>query len=241
MADAWRAYLEVALGATEASRKKATKVVKRVLGRGGATAEQVQQMANDLLTASAANREAVAKLVKQEVDKALGKVGLVSADEVAALRAQVRELEKQLNTARAGAAEPAGTRAPQGDTTAAADKPVAKKAVAKKAVAKKAAAAPINGAAAPTVVPALAPEEAAAAAELTEAQTPAKKTAPAKKVARKAATSAGETEPAGSTEVQPAPTKKAASAKKAAPARKAAAPKKAAGSPDAADAGSAGA
>ncbi|WP_425560433.1 phasin family protein, partial [Luedemannella flava] len=118
MADAWRTYLEMALGATEASRKQATKVVKRLVGRGGAKAEQVQQMANDLLTAGAANREIVGKMVKQEVDRALSKVGLVSADEVAALKAQVRKLEKELHAARVPEAEPAA--APATPTTPAA-------------------------------------------------------------------------------------------------------------------------
>ena len=38
MPDAWRAYLEMALGLTEAPRKRAQKVVGEVVNRGGATA-----------------------------------------------------------------------------------------------------------------------------------------------------------------------------------------------------------
>jgi polyhydroxyalkanoate synthesis regulator phasin len=99
--DAWRAYLEMALGLTEASRKKATKAVKRALGKGGATAEQLQEMAEELLKTSAANREAMTKLVRYELDRALGRVGLATADEVSDLTARVRQLEAELAVARA--------------------------------------------------------------------------------------------------------------------------------------------
>lgn len=94
--DAWRAYLEMALGLTEASRKKATKAVKRALGKGGATAEQLQEMADELLKTSAANREAMTKLVRYELDRALGRVGLATAEEVSELTARVRQLEAEL-------------------------------------------------------------------------------------------------------------------------------------------------
>src|SRR6266540_1223963 len=107
---AWRAYAEMALGMTDASRKKATKAVKRLLGRGGATAEQLQGLAEDLRQTSAANREALTKLIRVELDRALGRVGLATADEVADLTARVRELENQLSQARTaapGRAEPA--------------------------------------------------------------------------------------------------------------------------------------
>src|SRR6266540_54664 len=100
---AWRAYAEMALGMTDASRKKATKAVKRLLGRGGATAEQLQGLAEDLRQTSAANREALTKLIRVELDRALGRVGLATADEVADLTARVRELENQLSQARTAA------------------------------------------------------------------------------------------------------------------------------------------
>jgi polyhydroxyalkanoate synthesis regulator phasin len=99
--DAWRAYLEMALGLTEASRKKATKAVKRALGKGGATAEQLQEMADELLKTSAANREAMTKLVRYELDRALGRVGLATAEEVSELTARVRQLEAELAQTRA--------------------------------------------------------------------------------------------------------------------------------------------
>ena len=113
MQDALRTYLELATGLTEASRKTVTKAVKDVVGRTGATAEQVRALTGDLLAVNSANREALAKLVRFEVDRALGVVGLATADEVSQLTTRVRELERQLRAAetRAGAVEPAVTAA----------------------------------------------------------------------------------------------------------------------------------
>ena len=100
MQDAWRAYLDLALGLTETSRKKATKVVKKLVGRGGMTAEQVQSMAQELVNTSLANREAMTRIVRAEAERALNRVGLATADEVNVLTARVRELEQQLSAAR---------------------------------------------------------------------------------------------------------------------------------------------
>jgi polyhydroxyalkanoate synthesis regulator phasin len=147
MQDAWRAYLDLALGFTETSRKKATKVARKLVGRGNATAEQLQAMAEDLVTTSAANREALSRLVRVELERALSRVGLATAEEVSALTNRVQELEQQLEDARDGkaAATPPAALTPVAppetapETTPAA--PVAaKKTVAKKTVAKKAAA-----------------------------------------------------------------------------------------------------
>jgi polyhydroxyalkanoate synthesis regulator phasin len=131
MQDAWRAYLELALGLTEAPRKKAQDAVRRLVGSGGATAAQLQALAEELVSTSAANREALTKLVRFEVDRALGAVGLATADEVAELTRRVHELERRLREARA-VSVPAGPEEPR-ITTAVAKKTVAKKTVAKKA------------------------------------------------------------------------------------------------------------
>lgn len=157
MQDALRAYLELALGVTEASRKRATKVIESLVGKGGefvgkggVTAKQVQALAAELVTTSTANREALANLVRFEVDRALGAVGLATADEVDDLTNRVRDLERQLGEAEAklavgGPGRADGRTAAAKQTAAkqtvasqaATGQPVAKKAVAKKAVAKK--------------------------------------------------------------------------------------------------------
>jgi polyhydroxyalkanoate synthesis regulator phasin len=97
--EAWRAYLELALGATEATRKKATKTVKRLAGKSAVSAEQLQSMVEDVLRTSSTNREALTKLVRYELERALGAVGLATAEEVGALTARVRELETRQRAA----------------------------------------------------------------------------------------------------------------------------------------------
>ncbi|PZF85539.1 phasin family protein, partial [Micromonospora deserti] len=101
MQDAWRAYLELALGLTEAPRKKAQEAVRRLVGSGGATAAQLQALAEELVSTGAANREALTKLIRFEVDRALGAVGLATADEVAELTHRVHELERRLRETKA--------------------------------------------------------------------------------------------------------------------------------------------
>ena len=177
MQDAWKAYVELALGLTDASRKKATKVAKGLVGKGNATATQVQALAEDLISTGMANRDSLTRLVRYELDRALGVVGLATAEEVADLTARVKDLERQLQEAREAAAVPsplaaADDGAPAADNGAAAPvrRTVARKTVAKKAVAKKAA-------------PAAAPAKAAAPVK----KAVAKKTVAKKTVARKAA------------------------------------------------------
>ncbi len=163
--DAWRAYLEMALGMTEASRKKATKAVRQMLGKGGATAEQLQGLAEELFRASTANREAISKLVRVELDRALGRVGLATAEEVADLTARVHQLENELDGVPGGS----GTDA-TADRTAPVPAAPARK-VAKKAVRK-------------AVAPQPAPKPAAlSVAKRTGAMTPTVPAAPAKAVA----------------------------------------------------------
>ncbi|GAA0547995.1 hypothetical protein GCM10010172_32350 [Paractinoplanes ferrugineus] len=138
MPDAWRAYLEMALGLTEAPRKRAQKVVGDLVNRGGATAGQLQGLVEDLVSAGMANREALTNIVRYEVDRALGVVGLATAEEVDELTKRVRDLETQLRAAEAGAKATVTERADEpteGGTRIERPAPLPRK-VAKKAVAK---------------------------------------------------------------------------------------------------------
>lgn len=187
--DAWRAYLDMALGVTEASGKKALKTAKKLVGKSGASAAQLQGLADELVRASAANREAVQNLVRAELDRALNAIGLVKAEEVETLTARVRELEAQLQ-----AAAPAAVADDSGPVPSSLAAPV-KKTVAKKAVAKKAAPADTSDAAVAEVAAAAAEaraEVAALASKPAPAPTPAtvKKVA-AKKTVAKAADASG--------------------------------------------------
>ncbi|QOC92530.1 hypothetical protein [Micromonospora craniellae] len=151
MQDAWRAYLELAMGLTEAPRKKAQDAVRRLAGSTGATAAQLQTLAEELRSTGAENREALTKLVRFEVERALGAVGLATADEVEELERRVRELERRLRAVTDAAVRAPASGGPEGGTsadvaaeaaeTAAAAPPTgaaAEKAPAKKAIAKKA-------------------------------------------------------------------------------------------------------
>lgn len=125
MKDAIKGYLELATGITEVTRQRARTAAKALVAQGEATAGQVQSLTDDLVSQSKANREAVTALVRFEVEKTLGRVGLVSKDEVDALKARIKVLEGELRKTRTGGG--------------AAAKPAAKKAPAKKAPAKKSA------------------------------------------------------------------------------------------------------
>jgi polyhydroxyalkanoate synthesis regulator phasin len=102
--DAVKGYLTLAAGIREVTRQRALGAARALVSQGEATAEQVQQLAEDLLDQSRQNRDAVAALVTYEVDRALGRLGLASSDEVAGLVARVRDLEAEVR--RQGGAGP---------------------------------------------------------------------------------------------------------------------------------------
>lgn len=146
--DAVKGYLALASGLTEVTKQRAVAAAKNLVAQGGAAAGQVTALADDLVAQSKSNREAVTALVRFEVDKALGRVGLASAEEVVELNARVRSLEAELrrvggasavaDAAKTGAANLTPSAAPPAAASKApAKKPAAKKSPAKKAAAKK--------------------------------------------------------------------------------------------------------
>jgi polyhydroxyalkanoate synthesis regulator phasin len=133
--DALKAYLELALGLTEASKKKAEKAVKKMakelVGKGNSTAAQIQGAVEDLVATSASNREAVTRLVRVEMDRTLSRVGLATSEEVATLQARVDALERELRDERAAAgksATPVKVETPAGKAPAERKATVGKKA-----------------------------------------------------------------------------------------------------------------
>ena len=165
MKDALKGYLALASGLTEVTVQRATAAAKALVAQGEATASQVSGLADDLVAQSRSNREAVAALVKYEVDRTLARVGLASSDEVGELTGRIRALEatlrdltrssspapripaKKSSAAKAPAARAAATRAPAAKASkAAATRAPAAKAAAKRAPAKKASATRTGGA-----------------------------------------------------------------------------------------------
>jgi polyhydroxyalkanoate synthesis regulator phasin len=182
MREAAKGYLALAGSLTQVTRQRATAAARALVAQGEATAEQVGTLVEDLLEQTRQNREAVTALVTYEVDRALGRVGLASDGEVAALvdrlrvlEDKVRDLERSTGRASAGGErsaatpeEPART-PPAGRAPArtAAKRTSAKKAPAKKAPAKKAPAkkAPVKKAPAKTAPVKKAPAKKAPAAK----------------------------------------------------------------------------
>ena len=137
MRDALKSYLALAGGVTEVTRQRAVDAAKALVASGEAAAEQVTALAEDLVTQTRQNREAVVALVGFEVDRALGRVGLASADEVASLTERVRALESRLaeqsGTPAKAPAKSSPAKAPAKSSPAKAPAKAAKKAPAKKA------------------------------------------------------------------------------------------------------------
>jgi polyhydroxyalkanoate synthesis regulator phasin len=94
--DALSNYLTLASGLTDVTRQRARAAAKALVAQGGATVEQVGGLAEEILQTSRANRTALVNLVRYEIEHALGRLGLASADEVAALRQRVANLEQAL-------------------------------------------------------------------------------------------------------------------------------------------------
>jgi polyhydroxyalkanoate synthesis regulator phasin len=127
--DAQHNCLALSGGLTEITRQRAVTAGKALVTQGEATADQVSTLAEDLVTQTRQNSEAVAALVRNEVDRALRTVGLASVDDVtAALEARVRSLEETVRGLTGRGGEAPGKKAP------------AKKSAAKKAPAEKSAA-----------------------------------------------------------------------------------------------------
>lgn len=106
MLDDLRNYLQLASGLTEATASKAKDAVTDLLAHGVSLSTralpapdmmgQVQELADDLVATSRNNREMLVGMIRAEVDRNVGRMGLVREDELAALRRHVQRLESQL-------------------------------------------------------------------------------------------------------------------------------------------------
>jgi hypothetical protein len=139
-----RTYLQLATGVTEATAAKAKDVVSGLVAQGlnltskvqpvQDVADQVQELADELVETSRTNRELLVGMIRSEVDKAVGRMGFVREDELAALRRHVQRLEAEISDMRSRptGATPAETSkptppsaSPEPATSSALDEPVA--------------------------------------------------------------------------------------------------------------------
>lgn len=179
MIDALRSYLQLAEGMAESAVARARDAATTLVAQGLETraedlGSQVTVIAEDLIEQGRTNREVMIGIVRTEVDRAVGRMGFVREEELAAVRKHVQRLEQELMSQTGRATALATTAA----STAAGKAAEAGSAVRDAAV-KAVAATGITGDSAQNVVPETArPATAAAPA-------PAKRTA--KKAARKTA------------------------------------------------------
>ena len=96
-------YLALANGLTEVTRQRAAAAARALAAQGEATAGQVSGLAEEILETSKANRVAMVNLVRYEIDRALGRIGLASADELTTLQRRIGELERTIRRLRADA------------------------------------------------------------------------------------------------------------------------------------------
>ncbi len=132
-----RGYLQMASGLTEVTAAKAKEIAMALVSqglnisaKGPDVVGQVQELADDLVSTSKENREMLLGLIRSEVDRAVGRMGFVREDELAALRRHVQRLEQQLLDLKSDAGESApkqAAQAPVTDSVAPADIPLKKK------------------------------------------------------------------------------------------------------------------
>jgi polyhydroxyalkanoate synthesis regulator phasin len=189
-----RGYLQLANGLTDVTRERALATAKILLAQGEAAMESamvptvmpdnVRALTDDLIATSKANRDLMLNLVRSEVERSVGRLGLVSAAELESAQRRAKRLEERVNALEtelreASAREASAAAVPRSTPQPAARKAATKKAPAKKTTAKKA-----------TAKKATAKKAAAkktTAKKAAAKKTTAKKTAPRKSTAKKTA------------------------------------------------------
>ncbi len=109
MLDAVKNYLALANGITEVTRQRAVTAAKALVASGEATAEQVSNLADDLLTTSRSNRDTVLALVRYEIDRALVRLGLATSEEISSLDRRLASVEATMREALDSLAPPRPT------------------------------------------------------------------------------------------------------------------------------------
>jgi polyhydroxyalkanoate synthesis regulator phasin len=109
--EALTGYWTLVSGLTEVTVERARAAARAVLAQGEATREQVTGLAQEITETSRVNREALLNLVRYETERAAGRLGFASTDELTTLQGRVRELERSIaelrEAAETVAAEPA--------------------------------------------------------------------------------------------------------------------------------------
>lgn len=128
MLEGLRGYVQLATGLTEVTASKARDAAMSLVNQGmqltGKTPDvmgSVQDIADDLVTTSKQNREMLIGLIRSEVDRAVGRMGFVREEELAALRTRVEHVESEVRAAAASAAGADSSAGSPGDAANKAD------------------------------------------------------------------------------------------------------------------------
>jgi len=97
-----RNYVQLASGLTDVTRQRAMAAASGLLTSSGVdqvvpgALGQVSALADEIVASSKANRELLVGLVRAEVDRAVGRLGLATQDDVAGLQRTVDRLTERL-------------------------------------------------------------------------------------------------------------------------------------------------
>src|SRR5262245_12468938 len=103
--DALRGYVQLASGLTEVTRQRAMKTAKQLLQQTGADSltsgltGRVSELADEIVATSKSNRALLQAIITNEVEGAVARLGFVRAEEVAALRRRLENIEQATGTA----------------------------------------------------------------------------------------------------------------------------------------------
>jgi hypothetical protein len=215
--DALRTCLQIAGGLTEATRRRVSETARQLLDQAGVDLDELQQKVSDrippevqtlvdeLIATGRANRDLLAGLIKEEIDRTMARVGRL-ADDVTKVGVILEALERRVRSLEDTKPAPAGggqmtpmrERIPFADEEGPASS-------AEEAAPEADAAAPMPGSVKKTAVKKTAAKKAAPVKKTAAKKVPAKKTAVKKTAAKQRA-------------AKSAAAKKTAPAKKAAPA-----------------------
>jgi len=130
--DAMRNYVQLASGLSDVTRQRAMAAASGLLSSSGVdqvvpgALGQVSALADEILASSKANRELLVGLVRAEVDRAVGSLGLATRDDVAGLQRAVERLTERVRAVEPGV--PAATAKKKPAAKAAKKKPAKKSA-----------------------------------------------------------------------------------------------------------------
>jgi polyhydroxyalkanoate synthesis regulator phasin len=132
----WRQLIEAGMQFTELHRSQAKRIAQELLGQGQIARDQLSATVEELLELSRRRTEDLTRIVRQEVQRQLGVLGIATKDDLARVERRLAAVTTPTPAARKAAAKRATKKAPA--KKAAAKKAPAKKAAAKKVAAKKA-------------------------------------------------------------------------------------------------------